>query len=304
MVPTPGRGLSSESLAALLDRVAQSWQMFVEVAETADLAAPTRLPGWRARDVVAHLGTWDDRGPLVEAIRSARAGGAGEPLDPDAANASLLAEHRDASDEETLDALRRSRDGIAAINRRELARLATAPAMSMLGPLPLAGLVNAGCYELAVHALDLHAAGAAAPDPALLDSGLSALIDVTGALAARHGITIAVTAQTPDGGWRAEIDSDGWTTTPSTPGPVIGPAILGTARDVLDASAGRIGVPGLLLQRRIVVQDLPQFLRLAPLVEQVPGIPGAALLSRAAATITGVRGALRKIPGVPGLRGR
>jgi len=304
MVPTPGRGLASGPLPALLDRVDRSWQLFLDVAETADLSAPTRLPGWRAREVVAHLGTWDDRGPLVEAIRSARAGGTGEPVDPDAANADLLAAHRDATDDEVLDALRRSGAGIAAINRRELAGLAEAPAMSMLGPLPLAGLVNAGCYELAVHALDLHAAGAAAPDPALLDTGLSALIDVTGALAARHGITIAVTAQTPEGGWRAEIESDCWTTTSSEPGPVAGPAILGTARDILDASAGRAGVPGLLLQRRIVVADLPQFLRLAPLVDQVPGIPGAALLSRAATTITGVRGALRKIRGVPGLRGR
>ncbi|HVE62978.1 MAG TPA: maleylpyruvate isomerase N-terminal domain-containing protein [Mycobacteriales bacterium] len=295
MVPTPGRGLSSAPLAPLLDRMARSWQLFVEVAESADLDAPTRLPGWQARDVVVHLGTWDDRAPLIDAIRSARAGADGAPMDPDTVNAAVIAEHRDASDDEVLDALRRSRDGILAINRRELATLATAPAMSMLGPLPLAGLVHAGCYELAVHALDLHAAGAVAPDPALLDAGLAALIDVTGALAARHGITIAVSAQTPTGGWRAEIEEDQWTTTAVPAGSVAGPAILGTAVDVLDASAGRVGVPVLLLQRRIVVQDLTQFLRLAPLVEQVPGIPGAALLSRAAATVTGLTGLLSRL---------
>ena len=288
MVQTPGRGLASGNLDELAERVVASWDAFIEIADRVDLDAPSRLPGWRGRDVVVHLGSWPDRSPLAEAIASARSGGGGTPYDPDAANAAVVAAHADASHHEVREALRRSRDGVVALSRRGLRGLATEPAMSTLGPLPLAALVHAGCYELAVHALDLRPCGADEPDEALLDAGLGALIDVTGALAARQGIDGSVAAQTPDGGWRTEVADGAWTTAPTMPGHVDGPAILGSVVDILDASAGRVSVPTLLLQRRIAVQEMAKFLRLAPLVDQVPGIPGAPLLKRAASAVTGV----------------
>jgi len=295
MVQTPGRGLASADLAVLADRVLASWDEFLRIADQVDLRAPSRLPGWTGREVLLHLGTWDDRAPLRDAVESTTDLAAAAAFDPDDANAAVIAAHADATDDEVRDALRRSREEVATFLRRTMRRRATVMAMSTLGPLPLAGLVNAGCYELAVHALDLQPCGAPDPDPALLDAGLSALIDVTGALAARHAIHVPVAAQTPDGGWRTVVDGDTWTTEPTQPGPVEGPAIVGGAQDILDASAGRIGVPGLLLQRRIVVQDLTQFLRLAPLVEEVPGIPGAPLLRRAASAVSGVTGAVGRV---------
>jgi uncharacterized protein (TIGR03083 family) len=297
MVPSGGRGLASSDLDALAARVTASWEAFVALADVVDLAAPSRLPGWTGREVLLHLGTWGDRAPLREAVASARAETAGESRHPDEVNAELIAAHADASDDEVRTALRRSRDEVMACLAGDLEQHAVDLASSTLGPLPLAGLVHAGCYELAVHALDLVPCGAPSPDPALLDAGLGALIDVTGALAARHGIHVPVSAQTPDGGWRAVVDGPRWETSRTAPGKVAGPAILGSAVDILDASAGRVGVPGLLLQRRIVVQDLPQFLKLAPLVDQVPGIPGAALLKRAASAVSGVTGVLSRLRG-------
>ena len=297
MVQTPGCGLASGDLADLAARVLASWDEFLAVAETADLSAPSRLPGWRGREVLVHLGTWDERSTLAELLDSARSGAPGEAFDADERNAAVIAAHADASDDEVMAAVRRSRDESAAFLADDLARHATAPAMSTLGPLPLAGIVHAGCYELAVHALDLAPCGARPPDDVLLDAGLAALIDVTGALAARHAIHVPVAAQPRGGGWRVVVDGDTWATERTAPGKVDGPAILGSASDILDASAGRAAVPLLLLQRRIVVQDLTQFLRLAPLVEEVPGIPGAALLKRAASTVTGVTRGLGRLLG-------
>lgn len=298
MVQTPGRGLASGQLDELAGRVVAAWDTFIAIAEQVDLEAPSRLPGWRGREVLVHLGTWDDSSPLAGAVLSARSGATGTPYDADAGNAELIARHGDAPRDEMLEALRRSRAGVADLSaRREWRDLATDPAMSSLGPLPLGGLVNAGCYELAVHALDLRPCGAPEPDPSLLDAGLGALIDVTGALAARQGIGISVAAQTPDGGWRTEIDATSWSTYRTDPGPVPGPAVLGSAADILDASAGRVMAPVLLVQRRIVVQEMTQFLKLAPLVEQVPGIPGAALLRRAAGAVGGAVNLLGRLRG-------
>ncbi len=214
MVPSGGRGLASGDLDALADRVRDSWTAFVTIADVVDLAAPSRLPGWTGREVLLHLGTWGDRAPLREAVISARTASAGESRHPDEVNAEVIAAHADATDDEVRDALRRSRDEVAAFLADDLEQHAADLASSTLGPLPLAGIVHAGCYELAVHALDLAPCGAPPADPALLDAGLGALIDVTGALAARHGIHVPVSAQTPDGGWRAVVDGELWSTDP------------------------------------------------------------------------------------------
>ena len=64
-----------------------------------------------------------------------------------------------------------------------------APTPGPVGVLPLLTTILAEAYELAVHALDLRDAGAADPPPALLDAGLAALAEVTGALAAAHGVS-------------------------------------------------------------------------------------------------------------------
>jgi uncharacterized protein (TIGR03083 family) len=280
--------------------VLAAWDAFLDVvrAPSTDLTRPSRLPGWSGADALIHLGAWDDSQVLAGVLASARAGGTGETPDPDASNAALVAAHRDATPEQVVDALVAARTRLAGFfASAEVHELGTALSSSAVGPLPVLSLVSAGCYELAVHALDLAPCGAPPPDAVLLDRGLAALIDVTGALSARAGVHISLTGQTPTGGWRFTSGADGWTTEPSPAGAFDGVGVRGAAVDLLDTSAGRSNLAQLLVTRRLVVQQLPQFLRLAPLLDDVPGLPGGAALRTAVSGISGLTGGLGRALG-------
>lgn len=297
------RGLSELAPEELGEQVLTAWDGFLDVAEACDLALPSRLPDWTGLDTCVHLGAWADHAPLEGIVASARAGAAGEPPRPDEDNAALLAAHRDASRDEVLAALVRARDAVEAFFSSAPAReLGRAPARSSLGPLPVLTLVHASCYELAVHSLDLAPCGAPPPPPQLLDRGLAALLDVTGALASRAAIRVEVTAQVPTGGWAFRSDPLGWTTWATPAGRFEGTGVRGAAADLLDASAGRAALPQLLLTRRLVVQELPSFLRLAPLVHEVPGLPGGAALRSGVAGLSAVTGGVSRVLGRLGRR--
>jgi uncharacterized protein (TIGR03083 family) len=192
-------------------RVLSAWDTFIGQAETVDLTRPSRLKGWRAQEVCVHLGCWDDHTAMADLIASARAGGAGTPPDVDAVNARVIAAHRDASRDQVLAALRRNREATARYLAEEPVELDTAPTVSVVGPIPLLSVILGQAYELAVHGLDLASCGAAPPPADVLQSGLAALVDVTGALAASMEITGGVTLATPDGGWAFRSDGGGWT---------------------------------------------------------------------------------------------
>ena len=66
---------------------------------------------------------------------------------------------------------------------------------------------------------------------------------------------------------------------------------------MLDASSGRAHLPQLLLTRRLVVHQLPQWMRLAPLLEDVPGLPGGPVLRTAVQGLSGVAGGVGKVLG-------
>ena len=298
------RGLADADPDSLGAAVVGAWSGFCELAGKADLSLPSRLPGWTGRDVCVHLGSWEDHRPLESVLGSARAGGATTLAAPDAENEALLAAHRGAGDSEVLGALELARDAVAEFfagpGPRELGR---AWASSAVGPLPVLSLVAAGTYELAVHALDLRTCGAPEPGPELLLPGLASLLDVTGALAARRGLMAAAAAQTPDGGWRFDAEGGGWTTTSLPPGPVEGTAVLAPAALLLDVSAGRVAAGPLVVSGGLRLQGAAAFLRLAPLIEDVPGIPGGPALRRAAAALAAGGRVAGRLPGVPGLLG-
>ena len=66
-----------------------------------------------------------------------------------------------------------------------------------------------------------------------------------------------------------------------------------------------MGLGPLLVGGQVGVQGVAAFLRLAPLIEDVPGIPGGAALRRAAAGLSAgsrLAGLLPRIPGAPGSR--
>ena len=299
-VPATGRsGLAEQPAAELGREVVAAWDAFLDVVRDpgTDLSRPSRLPGWTGRDTCIHLGSWEDAQVIEGVLASARTGALGSASSPDDVNAALVRAHRDATDEQVVAALVEARERVARFFAEEAGECGRLLARSAVGPLPVAGLLSAGTYELAVHALDLAPCGAPPPSPLLLDRGLAALIDVTGALAARAGVDVALTAMTPTGGWRFTSDRDGWTTEPVAAGPVDGVGVRGSAVDLLDASAGRTGLPQLLLARRLQVHQLPQWMRLAPLLEEVPGLPGAPALRTAVSGLSGVAGGVGRVLG-------
>src|SRR3954462_12989876 len=220
--------------------VLEAWDAFIEQAEALDLNRRSRLSGWRAHEICVHLGCWDDHQALADLIASARSGGTGTRPDVDAVNARVTSAHGDAPREEVLAALRRNREATARYLAEEPAELDTAPTVSVVGRLPLLSVVLGQAYELAVHGLDLVSCGAEPPPASVLQSGLAALADVTGALAASCDITGGVTLTTPDGGWGFAADPHGWTVRRGPGGQVDGPSGEAPAGLLLDAAAGRV----------------------------------------------------------------
>lgn len=300
-VAATGRfGLAELDVAVLRREVLTAWDGFLDVVRdpATDLGRRSRLSGWTGRDTCVHLGSWDDAGVLDGVLASARTGALDDAPPPDAGNDALVRAHAGASDEDVVGALVQARERLAAFfdggEAQEVGRLLS---RSTVGPLPVLSLLHAGTYELAVHALDLAPCGAPRPAPQLLDRGLAALIDVTGALAARAGVDIALTGTTPDGGWRFTSGGGGWTTERHVSPRVDGVGVRASVTDLLDASAGRVSLPQLLLTRRLHVAQLPQWMRLAPLLEEVPGLPGGAALRTAVGALSGVTGGVGRLLG-------
>src|SRR4051794_25111693 len=192
-------------------RVLAAWDAFLEQAAAVDLDASSRLPGWGTREICLHLGLWPENTAMADLVASARAGAEGSPPDVDAVNDRVVTAHRDASREEVLDGLRRNRAATERYLSDEPGELDTAPTVAVVGRLPLLSVVLGQAYELAVHGLDLADAGAPPVPSEVLQSGLAALADVTGALAAQQGIRGGATLLPPDGGWTFAADDDGWT---------------------------------------------------------------------------------------------
>lgn len=295
MTPTTSRGLTGAGRAVAGPLVLGAWDAFLAVATDADLDRRTRLPGWRAQEVCTHLGVWDDYDALAGLVASARAGGGGGAPDVDAANARVTQAHRSAPRTEVMAALERHRDGVRDYLETAPAVLDLAPTAGPVGVLPLLTTILGEAYELAVHALDLGDAGAGDAPPALLDAGLAALAEITGALAAAHGVRGGAALVSPEGGWRFEAGDDDWQVERvEARRRVHGAAVRGEAAVLLDASAGRANPIGLLARRRLALADPAGLLALAPLVDVAPNLPGGPLLRAAARTMSGAAGLLTR----------
>jgi hypothetical protein len=244
-----------------------------------------------------HLGCWNENTAMADLVASARAGGRGAAPDVDAVNARVIAAHRDASRNDVLEGLRRNREVTARYLADEPVELDTAPAVSVVGRLPLLSVILGQAYELAVHGLDLVSCGAEPPPPHVLNSGLAALVDVTGALAASMDISGRVTLATPEGGWGFLADAHGWTVREVPAGAVDGPAVEARADLLLEAASGRIKPVPAVARRRLKVHDVGGLLGLAPIVQAVPGIPGGPILQLAARTVEGAGGMLGRLFG-------
>jgi hypothetical protein len=292
---THPQGLAESGRGTVGPMVLEAWDAFLTAAAEVDLDRPSRLPRWRAQEICVHLGCWDDHTALADLVASARSGATGAAPDPDAVNARVTAAHRTASRDEVLAALRRNRDASERYLTDEPEELDTAPAVSVVGRLPLLSVVLGQAYELAVHGLDLVSCGAAPPPNSVLRSGLAALTDVTGALAAACGIDGEATLTAPDGGWSFRAEAGGWTVDRVPPGSAHGPAVEAPADVLLEAAAGRINPVPAVARGRLKVHHAAGLLKLAPIVQHVPGIPGGPILQLAARTMSGPVGLLGKL---------
>ena len=288
LIPSRGsRGLATADLAGLGERVVAGWQAFYDVAAAADLDLPSRKTGWSGHDIVVHLGAWDDARTLDDILDDARQGRV-HTVDQSALGRALITQHAEASREQALDAVQGALD--AAVQwfgdldaAGEDALLLTA---SPLGALPVATLLHAAVYQLACSALDLEPCGVEVGDD-LLDAGLIALVDSAGALTARKGATASLSASTDSGVWGFGATAGDWSAVELDE--PAGPSVQASARLILDITSGRTSQVGSMYRSgNLRVHDLPGLLRLAPLIQDVPGIPGAAALGAATRYLSGL----------------
>jgi uncharacterized protein (TIGR03083 family) len=283
------RGLATSDVYDLAAAVTASWDSFIALVADVDLTARTRLDGWTVRDVVLHLGTWDGESSLSAALATRGTAAADVPLQPDAVNAAMIAAHGDATADEVLAALQASREAVVEVLASMVGTDAgLEPVASQLGPIPLLTLVHAGCYELALHALDVADAVGADVDPRLLASGVASLADTTGCLAAREGIDAKVGIDAKGASWAFASRADGSWTTHAVEGSAHGARVSGSAEDLLEASAGRADPVRLVTLRHLKVKHLGGLLALTPIIDHVPGLPGGRGLKAAARTLGGL----------------
>jgi hypothetical protein len=234
-------------------------------------------------------------------IASARGHGPDKPIDVDEANAKVTKAHRDASRDEVLAALHRNRDEVAAYLAPDSpdAELDRNDVVATVGSIPLLTVVHAEVYELAVHGLDLVSCGGPQPPDDVLLNGVAALADVTGGLAAHLDVTGGAILSTPNGGWHFDADQGGWTVTRTGPNASAGqtPVVESDLVTLLDASSGRQNPVKLVARRRLKVRHMSGLLRLSPIVETAPGIPGGPVLRLAARTVGGAGGFVGKLTG-------
>jgi hypothetical protein len=102
---------------------------------------------------------------------------------------------------------------------------------------------------------------------------------------------------TPDGGWRFAADGSGWTVRPVLPGDTSGTAVEAPIGLLLDAASGRVNPVTAVARRRLKVRRLGGLLRLAPIVQAAPGIPGGPILQLAARSLSGAGGMLGRLLG-------
>ena len=302
LTPDPGeRGLASHDSAAVGAAALEAWDALLELAAGCDLTRVARAHGWTGVEVLLTLGDWPENRSLDQILDDARVGREGTVDQADDVRRVHEA-HRDATPDEAVTALRRSRDAIASwVADGGPAAEGLLPTRSLLGTLPVLTLVHATAFQVAVSARDLAACGAE-HSARLDDIGLLALVDTTGALAARQRVTASLTVRTPDSFLGTGAHEGSWRTadlTRSTDGTSLsaaderhGPGVIATAGTFLDIASGRASVPSLYASGEVAVTDLAGLLALAPIIEGVPGIPAGAALARAARLMSGVGGLL------------
>ncbi len=279
LAPQPGeRGVLAD-LPAAAARIRQAWALFETVVADVDLSGRTRSRGRTARDLLIPLGAWPD----ARGIHAMVADGRSQTTTAESqqrAEERLRAAHADATPEEVRAMVRRSADHIVAwTDSPDLPEEASLTAPSPLGPVPVGTMIHAAAFQLAVVARDLRPAGAP-PSPDLDDLGVAALVDSSGAVAARLSAEASIAAITPTGVAGTGVSGGAWRTVlaPAEP-PGLGPGVVAPAGLLVDVAAGRIDLIG--MARGLRVRDGRDLVGMSVVLDGIPDLPAAGMLRRA-----------------------
>ncbi len=282
LAPEPGQRGVLDDPARWRAGIHRSWEIFDSLLTEVDLAARTRSRGKRARDLLIPLGAWPDARGIHAMVDDARDGSA-EHVDQAAIEKRLRASHGDASDIEIVAMVRRSAEHIVSwTDSAQGTGEADLVGPSPLGRVPVGTMIHAAAFQLAVIARDLRPAGA--PDRPELDAlGVVALVDSSGAVAARMSAEASIAAVTPEltagtgvreGAWRTVVADE-----TEGAGDDLGPAVVGSAGLIVDVAAGRIDLMG--LARGLRVREGRGLVGMSVVLDGIPDLPAAGLLRRA-----------------------
>lgn len=286
------RGLASANPRLVADQTLQAWNDFLRAIDAVDIDAPTRLKKTPARALIAKVGDWPESRQLPQILADAKLGNT-EPIDQDAIDAAVVEANAHRTQRELIEAVERSRDSLVDwlstgdTANHSLHEVGLQPVGSPLGSLPVLTYIHAAAFQLAVCARDLRKAGASQPTT-LAIAGLRALVDTTGALASRMGIDARFAVVTPSASALTIASDEGWIVQ-DLESHKLGDDLPGLEGDlglVIDVAAGRKNPLRRLRRNELVIHDMPGLLRLAPIAQENPGLPGGPILRKAAGVLS------------------
>ena len=272
------RGLLSQGFDQLGERTLTGWQAFLEATANVDPAGSTRSRGRDARTILLGLGTWPTSYGIPEMLADGRAGNR-RSVPFEVQQRQLRDVHRRADMSEVRHALVRGAE-----QARSWFTSATGPqeahviVPSVLGPLPLATVVHAAVYQLAITARDLAPAGAK-PSEELDRLGLAALVDSAGAVAARNKTRASITAITTHDRWGTGTVGTDWTTRNLGADEDAGPSVEAPVGLLLDLTAGRLDF--IAVARQLRVHHPRDLMAISTILDDLPELPGGPVLRRA-----------------------
>lgn len=287
LTPDSGeRGLATAEPDALVAATLSSWDSFIEITSSIDLAAapPTMVTA------IQELGTWPGQERFARLLAEARGEAPQGPAAP--------REFGGATTQDTIDALRRSREELQRWVEADADWQTTglAPVSTAMGPLPLLTALHGATYQQVTVLLP-----AAADDPhvvsPLLGTAVRALVDTAGAFGARARTTASIVAANETGNVGSGVVLENWRTCPVPEADLesAGPRVQADALTLIRITSGNADVPALYRNGQLRVSDMTGLMRWLPVLEQVPGLPAAAALGRAAKYVSAVSSVLSKL---------
>jgi hypothetical protein len=301
------QGLASRLAASTAATSVRSWETFrdslydLSAAGRFDAQLRSTSAGGRhqtVRDLAIGIGAWPEA-RTVAVIEQEAADGVVGDFDQDPLTEQLRNLYSGCSDAEILAAVDASVDQLNEWTQNTATTdSAVLPVRSLLGTLPVLTLLHAACYQLAVYALDIESSASngtpmPAADAQLKFAGVAALVDVTGAIAARHGVAASIAARTPDGvaATRASATNSWRTVTLDAGSLVDAPSVTASTKTFIEVTTGRVSnIPALMLRRELVLDDIPGLLHITPVLEGVPGLPGGTALRAATTSVRAMAG--------------